>query len=125
VNPRAYTVLHRWLAAADNEVPAKNRDTGRIVWVLPETLRDNPGKFQKPRPDEDPTNEGPKPPAKPAKPRRPRIPLDPPPAPIKPPEPPEVPEPPKIPSVPEPADPPKVPKPSPHRKWKIKKKYQG
>jgi hypothetical protein len=68
-------------------VPVVNTETGRIVYVLPETLNDSPDKFQKAPNDQvgDPRYRGkPKPPRKPRLPERPEVPRDPPPAPVKP-----------------------------------------
>jgi hypothetical protein len=114
-------VLARWAA---DEIPVKNKDTGRVVYVLPETLRDQPQDFEKLSPNEDPRKR-PERAERPDKPRRPRIPRDPPPAPVKPPRPPK---PPKVPKPPKPVptlDPPKVPEPSPFRKWKKLKEYKA
>jgi len=117
-------VLARW--AKSKEVPVKNKETGRTVYVLPETLKEEPNRFEKIPPNEmgDYRWRGKaKPPRRPRKPYRPEIPRDPPPAPIKPPALP------KLPRLPEPVKPvpmlklPKVPKPSPHRKWKIDNPY--
>jgi hypothetical protein len=107
-------------------VPVTNRDTGRTVYVLPETLQKDPDRFQKVPPDHagDPRWRGkPKPSARPRRPDKPEVPRDPPPAPIRP----EIPK--KrvkqtkpvveVPDVPEM----KVPEPSPQRKWKKLKKF--
>lgn len=107
-------------------IPVTNQDTGRTVYVLPETLQKDPDKFQKVPPDEsgDPRWRGkPKPPARPRRPEKPEVPRDPPPAPIHPETPqkrikltkPVV----EVPDVQEM----KVPEPSPPRRWKRLKKY--
>lgn len=117
-DPLSMRVLRRW--AAENEIPVKNKDTGRTVYVLPETMKKEPGRFEKMQPNDsgDPRYRGkPKPPRSPRKPRRPRLPVDPPPAPIKPELPPKEPEPAKPVKPVLPVKPPKVPEPSPHRKW--------
>lgn len=111
----ALRVAARW--AAENEVPAKNRDTGRIVWILPETQKKNPGKFQKPDYSEDPTKKKEPSGRRDRGPERARIPVDPPPAPKKPPEPPKLPVAPTPPKPVPQLKPPKVPESSPHRKY--------
>jgi len=109
------------------EIPVKNKETGRTVYVLPETLKEEPDRFQKLRPNEagDPRWRGKaKPPRHPRRPERPEIPVDPPPAPIRPPVPP------KPPTAPGPAKPvpflklPKIPKPSPFRRWRTEKRFK-
>lgn len=117
-------VLRRW--AAGKEIPVENTETGRTVYVLPETLAKNPGKFKKLRPDQagDPRWRGKaKPPRRPKKPHRPEIPRDTPPAPVRPPIPPKrvkLPKPVKpVPLL----KPPKVPEPSPPRRWKKVKRF--
>lgn len=115
-------VLARW--AADNEIPVKNKDTGRVVYVLPETLRAEPDRFQKLRPRKDPRKR-PDRADKPRKPHRPRLPRDAPPAPVKPPVPPKPPKLPKLPKPVPPLKPPKIPGPSPFRKWKKPKHLQA
>jgi hypothetical protein len=114
-------VLARWAA---DEIPVKNKDTGRTVYVLPETLKDEPDRFKKLSPNQDPRPD-PQRARKPRKPRRPRVPRDPPPAPVKPPVPPKPPKLPKLPKPVPPLDPPKVPEPSPHRKYKKLKDFQA
>lgn len=118
IDPLTLRVLYRW--AADNEVPVKNKDTGRTVYVLPETLQEESERFETIPPNEagDPRYRGkPKPPRRPRKPERSRIPIDPPPAPIKPPLREKGPTPVKtVEPVPLLKNP-KVPEPSPHRKW--------
>lgn len=109
-------------------VPVVNKDTGRTVYVLPETLKNDPDKFQKVRPDQagDPRWRGkPKPPERPRRPERPEVPREPPTAPIRP----EIRKKPvkrmkpveEVTEVPEM----KVPTPSPPRRWKKLKKYQA
>ena len=65
------------MAIRDNTVPALNKDTGRVVWVLPETLKDHPERFQRVPKEQagDPRYRHKPPP--PSKPRRPRPPRDP------------------------------------------------
>jgi hypothetical protein len=117
-------VLARWVAS--KEVPVKNKDTGRTVYVLPETLSKDPGRFEKVRPETvgDPRWRGKaKPPKRPKKPERPEIPRDTPPAPVKPPVLPKRVKPPK-PVKPVPLlKGPKVPEPSPFRRWKKVKRF--
>lgn len=119
-------VLARWLLAKTKEVPVKNKDTGRTVYVLPETLKKDPGRFEKVRPETvgDPRWRGKaKPPKRPRKPERPEIPRDPLPAPIHPPILPKRVKPPK-PVKPVPLlKPPKVPKPSEPLRWTREKRY--
>jgi hypothetical protein len=122
----AQRVLDRW--AQSNEIPVKNRETGRTVYVLPETLKEEPDRFQKLRPSEvgDPRWRGkPKPPRRPRKPERAEIPVDPPPAPIRPPVPPKPPKPPKPVSPVPMLKLPKVPEPSPFREWRTEKRFQA
>ena len=107
-------------------VPVKNKDTGRTVYVLPETLKEHPSDFSKVRKERvgDPRWRGKaKPPTRPRKPEKPEVPREPPQAPIKPQdekkpftltEP--VPEVPKVKRM-------KVPEPSPKRRWKKLKKF--
>ncbi len=107
-----------------DEVPVVHKPSGRIVYVLKETLKDNPGLYTKvPAPaDRDskpPAPPRPPKPSRPAKPRRPEIHEDPyprlppyPPVPIPPRDPPSAkplkkPRPLKLPKVPKP---PRVPK---------------
>jgi hypothetical protein len=109
-------------------VPVKNTesDTGRTVYVNPETLENDPGQFQKIQPDHagDPRWRGkPKPPKRPARPQKPEVPRDPPPAPVRPQDPKKLVKPAK--PVVEVKDVPKmkVPEPSPQRRWKKLKKF--
>jgi len=108
-------------------VPVKNKDTGRTVYVLPETLKEHPSDFSKVPKERagDPRWRGkPKPPRRPRKPEKPEVPRESPPAPIHPQDE-------KKPftrmdpvvDVPE-VKPMKVPKPSPPRRWKKLKKFQ-
>ena len=109
-------------------VPVTNEDTGRTVYVLPETLKDHPDKFKKVDPDKagDPRWRGkPKPPERPRRPDKPEVPRESPPAPIRP----EIRK--KVVKrmkpvveVPE-VEEMKVPVPSPPRRWKKLKKYQA
>lgn len=124
-------VVERFLQARKytnptTEVPVFNTDTERVVYVLPETLKEEPGKYKKVPPSKLDTQGKPAPrrpgqphmPQKPKKPHQPEIPRDPPPAPIHPPVPPKKRLPPKQPKpVPE-LKPPKVPEPSPPHRWK-------
>jgi hypothetical protein len=123
----AARVALRW--AARREIPVKNKDTGRIVYVLPETLEKRPGDFQtNPRRDElsNPLLKGkPSKPARPKKPHKPEIPRDAPPAPARPPIPIKRIKPiPPVKPVPE-LKVPKVPIPPPFRKWKKLKHLQA
>jgi len=118
----------RWAKARTKGIPVKNKDTDRTVYVLPETLKEHPGRFQKVPPDKagDPRWRGkPKPPARPRKPEKPEVPRDPPPAPIRPPikkKPVKLMKP--VTEVPE-VSPMKVPEPSPPRRWKKLKRLQA
>lgn len=108
-------------------VPVRNKDTGRAVYVLPETLKEDREKFQPLREDEvgDPRWRGQaKPPRRPRKPEKPEVPRESPPAPIRPQtlkkvkrqtEP--------VTEVPD-VKPMKVPEPSPPRRWKQLLKYK-
>jgi hypothetical protein len=108
-------------------VPVRNKDTGRTVYILKETLKQHPERFEKEREDKvgDPRWRGkPKPPRKPEKPKKPEIPRESPPAPIRPQirrkrvkrmKP--------VTEVPE-VKPTKVPTPSPPRRWKQLKRYK-
>lgn len=107
-------------------VPVKNKDTGRTVYVLPETLKENPSDFGKVPKDRagDPRWRGKaKPPRRPRKPDKPEVPRKSPPAPIHPQDekkPFKLTEP--VVEVPE-VKPMKVPEPSPKRRWKKLKKF--
>lgn len=111
----------------DQGVPAENQETGRTVRVLPETLKDEPGKFRPVQDDEvgDPRWRGKSKPSRPARrPDRPDVPRESPPAPVHPPDP-------KRPSKQTPPVNPvtvvpemKEPEPSPPRRWKRLKKYE-
>lgn len=123
----ALRVLERWAySPRTKSVPVTNKDTGRTVYVLPETLKKHPGKFKAVPPEKsgDPRWRGkPKPPKKPRKPNKPEVPRDPPPAPIRPERPTKRVKPMKpVTDVPE-VTPMKVPEPSPPRRWKKLKKY--
>lgn len=107
-------------------VPVKNKDTGRTVYVLPETLKKHPGRFQKLPEDHvgDPRwRSKPKPPRRPEKPEKPDVPRESPPAPIRP----QIQKKPSdrmkpVVEVPD-VDAVKVPVPSPPRRWKTLKKF--
>jgi hypothetical protein len=132
----AERVLARYLAAYKkrdpNLVPVENTKTERTVYVLPETLKEEPGRFKK-IPESELDSDGneapmfhpgqPRLPKKPQKPRKPEIPRDPPPAPIHPPKPPKPNLPPKKPRPVKPVKPPKVPEPSPKPKYERREKY--
>lgn len=96
----ARRIVARYLEAVQ-EIPVRNKETGRIVYVLPETLRDEPSRFQRISPAElelDERQGRPAQPEKPRKPRKPHKPRDPIPIPPpypKPPLPPKLPKPPK------------------------------
>lgn len=124
----ALRVFERWAKERTKGVPVTNKDTGRTVYVLPETLKKNPDKFKKLDPDDagDPRWRGkPKPPRKPRKPDKPEVPREPPPAPIRPEQKTKKVKPMKpVTEVPE-VDPTKVPVPSPPRRWKKLKKFQA
>lgn len=66
-------VVDRYLEAVE-EIPVRNRDTDRIVYVLPETLRDEPDRFQRVTPDEADPHDTSRRPRRPKKPRKPRKP---------------------------------------------------
>jgi hypothetical protein len=122
-------VLARAYKKREKGVPVKNRDTGRVVYVSPDTLDKNPGRFEKVQdPDQstgDPRWRGKaKPPKRPAKPHRPEVPRDPPPAPVKPPVPAKRVKPPKAVKPVPMLKPPKIPEPSPQRRWrKLKDRF--
>lgn len=94
----ARRVVARYLEAT-NEVPVRNKDTGRIVYVTPETLREDGSRFESVSHDDlKPEHQRgkPTPPRKPKKPKRPHKPRDPIPIPkpyAKPPLPPKIPKP--------------------------------
>jgi len=113
-------------------VPVVKQDTGNIVYVLPETLKKEPGKYKRvpdsqldsedtPAPRRHPGQ--PRLPKKPKKPHKPEILRDPPPARIHPPIPPKAPLPAKRPRPVKPVKAPKVPEPSPQREFKKVKRY--
>ncbi len=58
----------------ESQVPVRNRETGRIVYVLPETLRDEPERFEHITPDEADPHDRFRRPHKPQKPRKPHKP---------------------------------------------------
>ncbi len=111
----------------DKGVPATNKETGRTVRVLPETLKEHPDEFQG-LPEEkagDPRWRGkPKPPREPRRPDKPKVPRESPPAPIRPqlePKPATRMKP--VNEVDE-VEPMKEPEPSPKRRWKQPKKFK-
>ena len=115
-----------------NLVPAYNADKERIVYVLPETLKEDSSTYQKLPPSKLDTEKKPAPmqhpgqphlPKKPKKPHKPEIPREPPPAPIHPPIPPKRRLPPKQPKPVKVLIPPKVPQPSPPPKYKKVDRY--
>ncbi len=110
----------------------KNVNLDRVVYVVPETLKDNPGKYKKIPPSElndsghlgDPKHPGqPSQAKRPQKPHRPAIERDPPPARIHPPIPAHPPEPAKRPKPVPPLKLPKVPEPDKPQEWKKEKRY--
>ena len=135
MDPLAYRVATRFDAAykrPTNMVPVENQDSERIVYVLPETLKEQPGEYKKiPESQLDtngqpshPRHPGqPELPRKPKKPHKPEIPRDPPPAPIHPPIPPKTVLPPKRPKPVKRVKPVKVPEPSPRPKWEKRKRF--
>jgi len=127
VDPLALQVAQRWAA---DKVPVRNRDTGRIVHVTPETLKKKPGEYERVTDDTRPTSHEPKKPAQarkpapPHKPHKPHTPRKPPPAPIHPPEPVKPLKPPKPVKPPKPAKPPEPPKHTEPPKWRREKKAE-
>lgn len=117
---------HEAYKKRDQSVPALNKETGRTVYVLPETIKQHPDKFQA-IPEYkagDPRYRGkPKPPRVPHKPKKPEVPREPPPTRIRP----EVPRKRVKPTNPvkkvKPVKEMKIPRPSPKRKWKELKKF--
>lgn len=108
-------------------IPVVNKETGRTVYVLPETLKAKPDLFKKIPPEKagDPRWRGkPKPPRKPAKPDKPEIPREPPPSPLRP----RMRKKPVDEAKPvkdvKPVKKVKVPVPSPPRRWKKLKRLQ-
>ena len=107
-------------------VPVRNKETGRTVYVLPDTLKKHPERFQKVPDYEvgDPRWRGkPEPARRPQLPEKPEVPRDSPPAPIRP----QIQKKPSkrmkpVVEVPE-VKPMKVPEPSPPRRWKTPKKF--
>lgn len=115
-----------------NMVPVYNKDTERVVYVLPETLKDEAALYEKIPPSKLNTEGKPAPrrhpgqphlPKKPKKPHKPEVPREPPPAPLHPPIPPKLRLPPKEPKPVKPVKPPKVPEPSPPQRYKKLKRY--
>lgn len=94
----ARRVVARYLEAAE-KTPVRNKDTGRIVYVTPETLREDGSRFEPASHDDlkpEHLRGKPTPPKKPHKPRKPHRPKDPIPVPkpyVKPPLPPKIPKP--------------------------------
>ncbi len=118
----AYRVVTRYLEARSKDlVPARNKETGRLVYVLPETLKQDSSRFERVSPDEikpEGFEHRPRPPKQPAKPDKPHVPRDPlpmrprypkPPQPVKLPKPPRLRKPVKPVPVPEPPRPRKTP----------------
>lgn len=73
-----HRVVAKFLAAQESRkdsVPVRNKDTGRIVYVLPSTLKENGSRFNRVSPEESEpeelTDRQPRRPQKPRKPRRP------------------------------------------------------
>jgi hypothetical protein len=130
VSEAAQRIADRW-ARKDKKrtkgIPVRNKETDRTVYILPETLKDDPSRFEKLRPTTvgDPRWRGkPKPPAKPVKPTKPEVPRDPPQAPIRPAIPKKRIKPTKrVTRVPE-VKTPKVPVPSEPHRWKKEKRFQ-
>jgi hypothetical protein len=115
-----------------NMIPVYNTDKERIVYVLPETLQEEAGVYQKIPPSKLNTEGKPAPhrhpgqphlPRKPKKPHKPEIVREPPPAPLHPPIPPKHVLPPKKPKPVKHVKPPKVPVPSPPQKYRKVKRY--
>lgn len=125
-------VALRW-AAKEQEIPVYNKRKDRVVYVLPETVQQKPGVYEKVPAtmlDNDgkiepkgPRRRQPHLPRKPRKPYRPEIDRKPPPTPVHPPVPPKPPLPPKAPKPVKPVKPPKVPEPSKPNKYRRLKKY--
>lgn len=117
--------------AATTEIPVINMDSERVVYVLPETLKQQPSDYKKLPPSKLDTEGKPAPrrpgqphmPEKPRKPYRPEIPREPPPARVHPPMPPKPRLPPKQPKPVPPLKPPKVPQPSAAREFKKVKRF--
>lgn len=107
-------------------LPVRNKDTDRVVYVQPETLKERSTDFESVPHDEvgDPRYRGkPKPPARPEKPHKPEIPRDPPPSPLQyPPIPKQVKPSKPVKPVP-PVKPPKVPEPSKKPKYERRKNW--
>lgn len=135
VDPLAERVAERWArkyTRPKNMVPVENKDTERIVYVLPETVLEEGGKYQKVPESKLDTSGKPAPllhpgqphlPQKPRKPHKPEIPRDPPPAPIHPPIPRKRVLPPKRPKPVKVVPPPKVPEPSKPKRWEKVKRF--
>lgn len=126
----AHRVVQRFLEAKkhrDDEIVVYNKKLDRTVWVAPDTLKSEPGTYERIPKDEEhhvETRGKPKKPAKPARPRKPakpEIPRAVTPAPVKPADPPKpvkpVPELKPVPPV-KPVKPPTPPKP---RRWQVEK----
>lgn len=120
-------VDHKAYKPRTKGVPARNKDTGRTVYILPETLKKHPEQFERVRDDEvgDPRWRGkPKPPKRPEKPEKPEVPRESPPAPIRPQiQQKRVKRMKPVTEVPE-VEPMKEPEPSPPRRWKQLKKFK-
>lgn len=118
-------IIARYIRATE-EVPVRNKELDRIVWVLPETLREDSSKYERINPRDliDPQKRGkPKPPQKPRKPSRPtwhKVTL---PAPVKPPIRPKPVKPPAPVKHLKPLKPIPIPVPPKSRKWKVEKPH--
>lgn len=122
MDPLTTRVLARHLKAKSREVPVRNRDLDRVVWVLPETLKEHSSEYEKvnPRDLERPSRRGkPTLPHKPKKPRPSRVHKDPIPSPVKPPIPDPLPKPPIPVKRVKLVKPPKVPEAPTKRKWLV------
>lgn len=78
----SFRVVARYLAAkgerGKDTLPVQNKDTGRVVYVLPETLKEEPSRWdrispEKPHPEGEPRKQ-PERARKPRKPRKPHVP---------------------------------------------------
>lgn len=135
MNVLAHRVVARYLAAVEAEkgkgkVPVRNKDTGRLVYVLPETMQEESSRFERAT-REDLQPEGykhrPTPPKQPPKPDKPHVPRDPIPVPPKypkPPQPVKLPKPPKLRGPVKPVPVPEPPKPRKYPKFPGRKQYK-
>lgn len=114
-------VVARYLESVE-EIPVRNKDLDRIVWILPETMKEEPGTYQRVnKRDLLPIHKRDKPrqPEKPQKPHRPRWHRDTIPAPVKPPVPPKPIKPPRPVKPLKPLKRPPRPEPPEARRWKL------